>query len=87
MKSNTGYIQSKINDHPVSVTYTFTPGVPFRRTGFGAGDCDPEEPDEAEITDITDENGVSIYKWVSDADVDRISRECIQYELSERCAA
>lgn len=27
----------------------FTPGVSFKQTGWGYGDCEPEEPDEVEI--------------------------------------
>ena len=78
---------SQINGYPVTVEYKFWPGRPMRITGTGFGDADPEEPDEVEILSIEDENGVSIYKWIHDADLERIQRECIEYELLGRCAA
>ena len=78
---------SQINGYPVTVEYKFWPGRPMRITGTGFGDADPEEPDEVEILSIEDENGVSIYKWIHDADLERIQRECIEYELLGRCVA
>jgi hypothetical protein len=81
------YLESKVNGHPVFVSYTFHPGCPMRITGWGFGDADPPEPDEVDIDDITNEDGVSIFAYLHESDLVRIENECLEAGAREDEAA
>lgn len=87
MKSQHLSMPLKINMVEVTVEYEFWPGVGFRRTGMGAGDCDPPEPPEVSIDRVLTEDGYDVWPYIAGSQHDEIIEACIEYGESGRLAA
>lgn len=75
-------MKSHVNGNMVFVEFVYTPGEPFRQTGWGAGDCEPDEQDEIEIHGVYDMDGANVTRWATDADWERLLDECITHSRS-----
>jgi hypothetical protein len=66
---------TKIQGIPCEVSVAYYPGLPFRQTGMGFGDCEPEEPEEFEIVGVFSRDG-SAAPWlarkITESDENRI---------------
>lgn len=69
---------TRVHGIPCLCDVTFySPGAPMRTTGWGYGDCDPDEPEEFEF-DILDRRGYSaawLERKLTDDDYDRLLSE------------
>ena len=72
-------VKIRLNSHPVIVEFDYIPGVPFRQTGWGAGDCDPPEHEEVSLDSVTTPDGYEILKYLSDAQCEEIEQRCIDF--------
>ena len=69
---------TRVHGIPCLCDVTFySPGAPMRTTGWGYGDCDPDEPEEFEF-DILDRCGYPaawLERKLTDNDYDRLLSE------------